>query len=83
MGLFSSLMKKKLRCHKCGKVVFLPRLKPQSLIASSTDDRVYKKDRALECAKCGKPTCNACARKAAESIGESKPICPSCSGSLR
>jgi len=83
MALFSGLMKKKVRCHKCGRTVLAPRIKPQSLIASGTDDRLYEKDRALECSKCRKITCSACARKAAQGIGESKPICPSCSGALR
>jgi hypothetical protein len=82
-GIFSSLMKKKTRCHKCGRTLYSPRVKPQSTIASGTDHRIWEDERALECTSCKKISCNACARKASQAIGESKPICPSCSGSLR
>ncbi len=83
MGLFAKLLKKKARCHKCGRTVFAPRVKPQSTIAGGSDHRIWEKDLALECTSCKKTTCNTCARKAAHEIGEEKPVCPSCRGALR
>gem|GEM_PF-6394088 len=82
MGLFSKLMKKKTRCHKCGRSVYAPRIGSQSTIASSSDHRIWKDDLALKCASCKRITCNTCARKAADAIGEDRPICPSCNGAV-
>jgi len=83
MSIFSSLMRKKLRCHKCGRTIYRRRLKSQSIVASGNDPRVWQNDLALECVSCKRTTCNTCAKKAAQAIGEAKPICPTCNGALR
>jgi len=83
MSIFSRLMHKKLRCHKCGRTIYGRRLKSQSIVASGNDPRIWQNDLALECVSCKRTTCNTCAKKAAQAIGEGKPICPSCNGALR
>ncbi|HUS57472.1 MAG TPA: hypothetical protein VM141_02370 [Planctomycetota bacterium] len=82
MGIFSKLLRKKTRCHKCGRTLYLRVLKSQSTISSGKDPRVWQNDLALQCVSCRKITCNTCARKAAQEIGEDKPICPSCNETL-
>ncbi|NQT20213.1 MAG: hypothetical protein HQ592_10955 [Planctomycetes bacterium] len=83
MGVFSRLMQKKRRCHKCGRTVYAPRLRPATTIAGGNDQRIWQNDLALECTSCKKETCNTCAREAGRAIGEDKPICPSCNGPVR
>ena len=83
MSIFSSLMRKKVQCQHCGRTIYARRLQPQSTIASGSDPRIWQNDLALTCTRCGKVTCNTCARKAAQAIAEEKPICPACSGTLR
>lgn len=82
MSLFSSLMRKKTQCHKCSRTLYMRRLKSQSAIVSGNDPRIWQNDLALQCVRCHKVSCNICSRKAAQGIGEDKPICPSCSGAM-
>ena len=83
MGVLSRLMQKKKRCHKCGRTVYAPRLRPPTTIASGSDRRIFENDLALACTSCRKDTCTTCARAAGRAIGEDKPICPACNGALR
>ena len=82
MSIFSSLLRKKTTCHKCGRTLYSRLLKSQTTISSGNDPRMWQNDLALQCVSCGKITCNLCGKKAAQEIGEEKPVCPSCNGSL-
>jgi len=83
MSILSRLIRRKKRCHKCGRTLYLRTIKSQTTVASGSDPRIWQTDLALECSSCRKITCTTCARKAALSIGEQHPICPTCNGALR